>query len=67
MLSANAARLAQAKGLHRRAAKAWTLAEHDELHHSWLFWAIYCSDKQVSHRAGRPSVSSYFEALPSVL
>lgn len=41
MLCANAAGRAQAKGLHRRPAKAWNLTDHDELHHTWLFWAIY--------------------------
>jgi hypothetical protein len=55
MLCANAARLAHAKGLHRRPAKAWNLAESDELHHSWLFWALYCCEKLIAHRSGRPS------------
>ncbi|KAK5217827.1 hypothetical protein LTR72_009490 [Exophiala xenobiotica] len=55
MLCANAARLAQAKGLHRRPAKAWNLTDHDELHHTWLFWAIYVCEKHIAHRSGRPS------------
>ena len=57
MLCANATRLAQAKGLHRRPAKAWNLSTHDELHHTWLFWAIYCCEKHIAYRSGRPSVS----------
>ncbi|OAG42085.1 hypothetical protein AYO21_03539 [Fonsecaea monophora] len=55
MFCAGAARVAQAKGLHRRPAKAWNLAAHDELHYSWLFWAIYCCEKHIAHRSGRPS------------
>lgn len=57
MFCTAAARVAQAKGLHRRPAKAWNLAAHDELHYSWLFWAIYCCEKHIAHRSGRPSVS----------
>ncbi|OQU95760.1 Fungal specific transcription factor domain-containing protein [Cladophialophora immunda] len=55
MFCASAARVAQAKGLHRRPAKAWNVAAHDELHYSWLFWAIYCCEKHIAHRSGRPS------------
>ncbi|KIW98761.1 uncharacterized protein Z519_00424 [Cladophialophora bantiana CBS 173.52] len=55
MFCTSAARVAQAKGLHRRPAKAWNLAAHDELHYSWLVWAIYCCEKHIAHRSGRPS------------
>ncbi|KAK5046474.1 hypothetical protein LTR84_008277 [Exophiala bonariae] len=55
MLCTNAARVAQAKGLHRRPADTWNLSKHDELHFGWLFWAIYCCDKHIAHRSGRPS------------
>ena len=58
MLCTNAARVAQAKGLHRRPADTWNLSKHDELHFGWLFWAIYCCEKHIAHRSGRPSVSS---------
>ena len=57
MLCANAARLAQGKGLHRRPASTWNLTKQDALHFSWLFWAIYYCDKHIAHRSGRPSVS----------
>lgn len=58
MICTNAARVAQAKGLHRRPANTWNLTKHDELHFSWLFWAIYCCEKHIAHRSGRPSVSN---------
>lgn len=58
MLCTNAARVAQAKGLHRRPADTWNLSKHDVLHFSWLFWAIYCCEKHIAHRCGRPSVST---------
>jgi hypothetical protein len=55
MLCSNAARLAQSKGLHRQAAKAWNLLESEILHRNWLFWAIYCCEKAIAARSGRPS------------
>jgi hypothetical protein len=55
MLCSNAARLAQSKGLHRQAAKAWNLPESEILHRNWLFWAIYCCEKAIAARSGRPS------------
>jgi hypothetical protein len=66
MLCTNAARVAQAKGLHRRPADTWNLSKHDELHFSWLFWAIYCCEKHIAHRSGRPSVRTSYShvAIP---
>lgn len=52
----SAVRLAQAKGLHRQPAKSWNLPDSEILHRNWLWWAIYCSDKSISRRSGRPSV-----------
>ncbi|KAJ5746512.1 hypothetical protein N7520_011694 [Penicillium odoratum] len=51
----SAVRLAQAKGLHRQPAKSWKLPEAEILHRNWLWWAIYCSDKSIARRSGRPS------------
>ena len=58
MLSSTAVRLAQSKGLHRQPAKVWKLPEIDILQRNWLFWAIYCCEKAIVSRSGRPSVGS---------
>lgn len=57
MMCSSAARLAQSKGLHRQPASAWNLSSNEILHRNWLFWAIYCCEKQITYRSGRPSVS----------
>ncbi|KAJ5624438.1 hypothetical protein N7510_000747 [Penicillium lagena] len=54
MLCASAARLAQSKGLHRQPSKAWKLPTNEILHRNWTFWAIYCHDKYLALRSGRP-------------
>lgn len=54
-MCANAVCLAQAKGLHRQAPKALQLSAIEMMHRDWLFWAIYCCEKQVAFRSGRPS------------
>ncbi|KAK2123311.1 fungal-specific transcription factor domain-containing protein [Fusarium oxysporum II5] len=56
MLCSTAVRLAQSKGLHRQPAKAWGLSELDVLNRSWMFWALYCHDKYIALRSGRPSI-----------
>lgn len=58
MLCSDAARLAQAKGLHRQPATSWGLSEMEITHRAWMFWAIYVYEKHVALRAGRPSVCS---------
>ncbi|CZR53549.1 uncharacterized protein PAC_03428 [Phialocephala subalpina] len=55
MLCSNAVRLAQSKGLHRQPPIAWNLPESEVQQRKWLFWAIYCYDKHISYRSGRPS------------
>ncbi|KIX06764.1 uncharacterized protein Z518_04740 [Rhinocladiella mackenziei CBS 650.93] len=55
-LCTNAVQLAQAKGLHREPSKSWGLPQSDVLNRSWLWWAIYCLEKQIAFRSGRPSV-----------
>ena len=56
MLCSSAARLAQSKGLHRQPAKLWNVPHSEVLHRNWLFWAIYCCEKGIINRSGRPSV-----------
>ncbi|EWY89745.1 hypothetical protein FOYG_07412 [Fusarium oxysporum NRRL 32931] len=56
MLCSAAVRLAQSKGLHRQPSKAWSLSELDVSHRSWMFWALYCHDKYIALRSGRPSI-----------
>jgi hypothetical protein len=56
MLCSCAMRLAQSKGLHREAARAWNLPESELQHRNQVFWAIYILDKHISHRSGRSSV-----------
>ena len=55
MMCANAVRLAQAKGLHRKPSKSLNLSEDEVMHRNWLWWAIFCVEKQISFRSGRPS------------
>ena len=56
MLCTNALGLACAKGLHRQAVSSWNLTAQESCHRNWLFWAIYCLEKHISCRSGRPSV-----------
>lgn len=56
MLSADAARLAFAKGLHRAAPPFQGLTEHDVEQRNRIFWAIYCLEKQIANQSGRSSV-----------
>jgi hypothetical protein len=54
-LCKNAVQLAQAKGLHREPSGSWGLSISDVLTRNWLWWAIYCQEKQIALRSGRPS------------
>ncbi|KAL2836399.1 fungal-specific transcription factor domain-containing protein [Aspergillus pseudoustus] len=56
MLCSSAARLAQSKGLHRKAARHWNLPPVEITHRSCVFWTIYCYDKYLSLRCGRPPI-----------
>lgn len=47
--------MAHGKGLHRQPAKSWGLPESEVLQRNWLWWTIYCLDKQLAFRSGRPS------------
>lgn len=55
MMCANAVRLAQAKGLHRQPSRSLNLSEIEVMHRNWLFWAIFCLEKLIAFRSGRPS------------
>ncbi|KIV78617.1 hypothetical protein PV11_06251 [Exophiala sideris] len=55
MLSSSTVRLAQSKGLHRQPSKLWQLPESELLQRNCLFWAIYCCEKAIILRSGRPS------------
>ncbi|KIW32374.1 uncharacterized protein PV07_03926 [Cladophialophora immunda] len=56
ILVANAYRLACGQGLHVQPAPSWNLSEEEKSLWQCIFWAIYCLDKQIACRAGRPSV-----------
>jgi hypothetical protein len=60
MLCSSAARLAQSKGMHLQPLDSWELEPDDILNRNWLFWTIYCYEKHIASRSGRPSVSRYF-------
>ncbi|KAJ9636115.1 hypothetical protein H2204_005387 [Knufia peltigerae] len=55
MLCANALRLAVTQGLHRHPIQSWNLPEHEVAMRNCTFWALYCLDKDLAWRAGRPS------------
>ncbi|EXJ68312.1 uncharacterized protein A1O5_08927 [Cladophialophora psammophila CBS 110553] len=54
MMCATAVRLACSKGLHREPPVAWNLSHHEACHRNWVFWAIYCLERQIVSRSGRP-------------
>ncbi|PIB02544.1 hypothetical protein CB0940_00175 [Cercospora beticola] len=56
MLSADAARLAFAKGLHRAAPPFQGMTEQDVEQRNRIFWAIYCLEKQIANQSGRSSM-----------
>ncbi|KAF4944057.1 hypothetical protein FGADI_12939 [Fusarium gaditjirri] len=55
MLLTSAARLAQSQGLHRHPPKGCNLSCAQITQRSLVFWSLYCYDKHISLRAGRPS------------
>ncbi|KAH7134298.1 fungal-specific transcription factor domain-containing protein [Dactylonectria macrodidyma] len=50
-----ASRLAQSIGLHRHPSQEWNLGNDEKLHRTRVFWVIYCLDKTIALRCGRPS------------
>ncbi|EXJ69162.1 uncharacterized protein A1O5_08097 [Cladophialophora psammophila CBS 110553] len=57
MLCSNALRLACSKGLHRQAVSSWNLTPQEACQRDWIFWAIYCLEKSIALRSGRPSIT----------
>ena len=58
MLSADAVRLAYAKGLHRAVPSSQGLSMQDAQQRSCIFWSLYCLEKQIASQASRPSVGT---------
>ncbi|KAH8885888.1 hypothetical protein GQ53DRAFT_659057, partial [Thozetella sp. PMI_491] len=54
-LSSIASRLAQSLALNRQPYPAWNLSEREKRERNRVFWVIYCLDKTVAVRCGRPS------------
>ncbi|KAH8807431.1 hypothetical protein F5884DRAFT_899829 [Xylogone sp. PMI_703] len=48
MLCSAAASFCQSKGLHRKASTCSGLTESQIAHQSWIFWAVYCCEKQAA-------------------
>lgn len=55
-LSSAASRLAQSLGLDRNPPPEWNLTEDEKRERSRVFWAVYCLDKSIALRCGRPAV-----------
>ncbi|KIW95658.1 uncharacterized protein Z519_04243 [Cladophialophora bantiana CBS 173.52] len=55
-LVSNAALLAQSLGLHRKTVEIGSNRGSEALRQTWLFWGVYCSEKHIAQRCGRPSV-----------
>ncbi|KID91330.1 Transcription factor, fungi, partial [Metarhizium majus ARSEF 297] len=60
MLCSMAVRLAVAKGMHRR-PHSWSFPSIEESLRGFTFWALYCLDKQIASRSGRPSSIEDYE------
>jgi hypothetical protein len=55
MMTSTAMRLAVTKGLHRQPSVFWKLPQGDQDQRSYTFWAIYCLERLIEGRSGRPS------------
>ncbi|KIW78567.1 hypothetical protein Z517_08405 [Fonsecaea pedrosoi CBS 271.37] len=55
-LCSMAVRLAHAKGIHRQSGSGWSLSADEAKQCNWLFWAVYCCEKHIALRSGRPSL-----------
>jgi hypothetical protein len=51
-----ASRLAQSLGLHCYTSQEWHITERERQERSRVFWVIYCLDKTIALRCGRPAV-----------
>lgn len=55
-LSSIASRLAQSLALNRHPPPEWDLTESEKCERNRVFWVIYCLDKMIGLRCGRPCV-----------
>lgn len=55
-LSSTAARLAHSIALNRSPPAEWNLVDSEKRERNRLFWVVYCLDKTIALRCGRPSV-----------
>ena len=55
-LCSTAARLAQSLALHCYAPGEWNITERERLERDRVFWVIFCLDKTISLRCGRPAI-----------
>ncbi|KXH49698.1 hypothetical protein CNYM01_01552 [Colletotrichum nymphaeae SA-01] len=55
-LSSVASRLAQSIGLNCAPPPEWSLSDVEKKERNRVFWAVYCLDKSIALRCGRPAV-----------
>jgi hypothetical protein len=55
-VSSTASRLAHSLALHRYPPAEWNLTEAEKSERNRLFWVVYCLDKTIALRCGRPSI-----------
>ncbi|KAI3542220.1 hypothetical protein CSPX01_06975 [Colletotrichum filicis] len=55
-LSSVALRLAQSIGLNCAPPPEWSLSDVEKRERNRVFWAVYCLDKSIALRCGRPAV-----------
>jgi len=51
-----AARLSQTLGLHQNPASEWNLTNEEQCERNRTFWIVYCLDKTIALRCGRPCI-----------
>ncbi|KAE8337410.1 fungal-specific transcription factor domain-containing protein [Aspergillus arachidicola] len=56
ILCSTAARLAYSLGLNRHVPTHWDMSDTEKRERYRLFWVIYCLDKGIASRSGRPPV-----------
>lgn len=55
-MSSAAARLAQSLGLNHRPPPEWEHSQQEQNERNRVFWVVYCLDKSIALRCGRPPV-----------
>ncbi|KAJ3523669.1 hypothetical protein NM208_g12361 [Fusarium decemcellulare] len=55
-LSSASARMAQSLALHQFAPPEWSLTDEEQSERNRVFWVVYCLDKTIALRCGRPPV-----------